>query len=649
MHYLSFDKEQLINLEYSLYKEILRTNKAGSYLCTTLNGCNTRKYHGLLVSPIENFGGEKHVLLSSLDETLVQNEAEFNLGIHRYQGGTYEPKGHKYISNVGFAEVPKITYRVGNTVLSKERLLVEKEEQVLIKYTLEEASEPLVLRLKPFLAFRNIHALSKANMFVNTKFETVEGGISMSLYEGYPNLAMQLSKTADFIAVPDWYYNIEYLKELNRGYDYLEDLYVPGYFEVTLEEGETLVFSAGLNEVKMLSLKQRFTHELKKKNRKETFISALEHASGQFVHHNKKTAEIIAGFPWYGSITRQTFISIPGLCLALKNPQLCETILDSYLKYFNEGFFPDHTDQKPFTYHAADTSLWFIWVVQQHYKNKGNPELAWKIYGPAIKRILEAYRDSKHQYIRMTPDGLIEAEKEKVALTWMDSTINGLPVIQRAGKTVEVNALWFNAICFGLDLADMAGDREFIENWKHMVEKVAKAFLNTFWSEGHASLADVVNNGIPDWSVRPNMVIAVALDYCPLSKDQQKQVLGVAKKKLLTNRGLRSLSPDNLRYKGTVKGNPEERESAIHMGAVWPWLTPFFVEAYLKIHKKGGLPFVKQIVESFEEEMTEHCVGTVPELYDGNPPHMGKGAISQAWSVAGVVRALHLIRKYNDE
>ena len=648
MHYLSFDKEQLINLEYSLTKEILRTNKAGSYLCTTLNGCNTRKYHGLLVSPIENFGGEKHVLLSSLDETLVQNDVEFKLGIRRYQGGTYEPKGHIYIRNVEFSEIPKITYRVGNIVFSKERLLVEKEEEVLIRYTLEEAQEPVILRLKPFLAFRNIHALSKANMFVNTKYQPVENGIAMSLYEGYPDLNMQLSKTADFVPVPDWYYNIEYLKELNRGYDYLEDLYVPGYFEVEMTAGESLVFSAGLNEMKMLSLKQRFTHEQKKRSSKETFESSLEHAAKQFVFHNKKTAEIIAGFPWYGSITRQTFVSIPGLCMALKEPNLCETILDSYLKFFNEGFFPDRPDEKVLTYHSADTSLWFIWVLQQHYKNRGKPEVMWKTYGPAIKRILEAYRDSKHDYIRMDSSGLIDAEKENTALTWMDSYVNGVPVVQRSGKAVEVNALWFNAICFGLDLADMAGDQEFIDEWKSMVEKVALSFLKTFWSDEHACVADVVHTNQTDWSVRPNMVIAVALDYSPLSKEQQKLILGVAKKKLLTNRGLRSLSPDNLRYKGMVKGNPEEREMVVHMGAVYPWLIPFFVEGYLKIHKRGGLPFVKQILESFEDELIEHCVGTMSEMYDGNPPHLAKGAISQAWSVAGVVRALDLIRRYNE-
>ncbi|MCY1721151.1 glycogen debranching enzyme N-terminal domain-containing protein [Prolixibacteraceae bacterium Z1-6] len=648
MHYLQFDKEQLVNLEYSMYKEILRSNRAGSYLSTTLNGCNSRKYHGLLVCPIKNFGGEKHVLLSSLDETVIQNEAEFNLGIHRFKGGTYEPKGHKYIKNVEFGSIPKITYRVGGVVLTKERLLVEKEEQILIKYTLEEAHSPTTLRLKPFLAFRNIHQLSKANMFVNTKYKKVKSGIKTKLYDGFPELHMQLSNNSDFVAVPDWYYDIEYIKELHRGYDYLEDLFVPGYFEFSIKKGESIIFAAGLKEVNPLGLKQRFTREQNKRGGKETFTSSLEHAAHQFVLHGKNTADIIAGFPWYNSITRQTFISLPGLCLAFNDPKLCEKILDSYLKYFNDGFFPDQVNASELTYNSVDVSLWFIWVVQQYFKKKNDPKELWALYGEAIKRILNAYRNSTSEYINLNKEGLIVAGKKNTALTWMDSYVHGNPVVQRAGMAVEVNALWFNAICFALDMADMAGDTAFIDEWKQMCNSVAKAFLKTFWSEGHGYLADVVYNNHADWAVRPNMVIAVAMDYTPLSIEQQKQVLSMAKRKLLTNRGLRSLSPDHLRYKGLIAGGPEERESAVHMGAVYPWLIQFFVEGYLKIHKRGGLPLVKQIIESFEDEMTENCIGNISEMYDGNPPHLGKGTISQAWSVAGISYAANLIQKYNE-
>ena len=245
MSYLKFDKEQLINLEYSLNRETLRSNRGGSYISTTINGCNTRKYHGLLVCPISNFGGEKHVLLSSLDVSVVQGEEEFRLGIHRYKGGVYDPKGHKYIHDIEFAQIPKITYRIGNTVLVMERVLNEHKEEILIRYTLEESPEPVTLRFQPFLAFRNFHSLSKANLFVNRKFTPLKNGISVRLYEGYPDLYMQFSKKNEFIPVPDWYYNIEYLQELNRGYEYLEDLFVPGYFELTMKPGEIIIFSAG--------------------------------------------------------------------------------------------------------------------------------------------------------------------------------------------------------------------------------------------------------------------------------------------------------------------------------------------------------------------------------------------------------------------
>ncbi len=648
MHYLQFNKEQLINLEYSLYQEIIRSNRAGSYLSTSISGCNTRKYHGLLVSPIENFGGEKHVLLSSLDETVVQNGAEFNLGIHRYKGGTYEPKGHKYIQNLEFDSIPKITYRVGGVVLTKERLLVEKEEQILIRYTLAEATSPTTLRLKPFLAFRNIHQLSKANMFANTKYHKTVNGISTCLYEGYPDLYMQLSKTNDFVAIPDWYYNVEYLKELERGYDYLEDLFVPGYFELPLKKGESVVFAAGLRQANPVSLKQRFTREHKKRGGKETFSSALEHAARQFVMHKKNTADIIAGFPWYDSITRQTFIALPGLCHSLNDKKLCEKILDSYLKYFNDGFFPDKINAKELTYHSVDAPLWFIWVIQHYFKKNNQPDAIWNLYGEAIKRILNAYKNATSNGIQLTNDGLIYADKKGVALTWMDSYVQGNPVTRRSGLAVEINALWFNAICFALDLADMVGDQEFIDEWKHMCKDVAMAFLKTFWGEGQGYLADVVKDGKADWAVRPNMVIAVGLDYSPLSKEQQKQVLSVAKRKLLTKRGLRSLSPDHLRYKGFVTGGHDEREASVHMGTVYPWLVQFFIEAYLKIHKRGGLSYVKQLVEGFEEDMIEHCIGNISEMYDGNPPHKARGAISQAWNIAGVSYALNLVQNFED-
>ncbi len=648
MSYLKFEKEQLINLEYSLNKEVLRSNRAGTYTSTTISGCNTRKYHGLLVCPIENFGGEKHVLLSTLDETILENGSEFNLGIHRFQGGTYEPKGHKYIRNVEFNRIPKITYRVGNVVLTKEQVLVEDEQQILIKYTLEDATMPVKLRLKPFLAFRQIHNLSKANMFVNRKFGKAQNGISLKLYEKYPDLFMQFNKKAEFIPVPDWYYNIEYLKELNRGYEYLEDLFVPGYFELPIKKGESVIFAAGTVEAKTASLKQSFTNEKNNRLERTSFLNSLDNAAEQFVMHKKNGTDIIAGYPWYDSITRQTFVSLPGLCLSLNHPKSCINVIDTYLPYLKNGFFPDGINQKEPTYNAADAPLWFIWALMKYFRKYNHATEIWEKYGKAIREILNTYKNSGLKYIGTTREGLVYAQKDNLPLTWMNALIDGKAVVQRDGMPVEINALWYNAICFAVELAGLAGDQSFADQWKGMIKKVGDAFVKTFWNEGHEHLADFVKDGRPDWSVRPNMVIAIAMEYSPLSKEQKQSVLSVAEQALLTKRGLRTLSPEHLRYKGVVEGGQNERELAIHQGAVWPWLIQFFVEAYLKIHKKSGLAFVKKLMDGFEDDITEHCIGTMSEMYNGNPPHKAKGAISQAWSVASVVYATHLVQNYKE-
>lgn len=646
MSYLKFDKEQLINLEYSLNREILRSNRAGSYISTTLNGCNTRKYHGLLVCPINNFGGEKHVLLSSLDVSVIQEEEEFSLGIHRYKGGHYEPKGHIYIQDIEFGQIPKMTYRIGNVVLTVERVLSEQKEQILIRYKLEAGPESVTLRFKPFLAFRNMHSLSKANLFVNRKYMPAENGISTRLYDGYPDLFMQFSKKNEFVPVPDWYYNIEYLKELNRGYEFLEDLFVPGYFELTMNPGETVIFSAGTENTKPVSLKQRFTRELNKRIRRYTFLSSLKSAAGQFIARKNNETGIIAGFPWYDTITRQTFVSLPGLALATNKNELFSEVLNTCKKYMKNGLFPDNINSQTPVYTSADAPLWFVWAVQQFANSQRSPRGVWLNYSLAVKEILEAYRKSKSGFVHLTPENLLYAEKENTALTWMNSYAEGKPVVQRAGLTVELNALWYNAVVFALKMAELAGDEKFVKKWKTMPDKIGSAFLKTFWNEGHEHLADVVKDGVPDWSVRPNMVIAAALEYSPLSKEQIKLVLSEAKRKLITKRGLRTLSPDHLRYKGVIEGGPDQRESAIHMGAAWPWLMQFFVEGYIKIHGRGGLPFVKQLLEVFEETSTEHCVGTLSEMYDGDPPHKAKGAVSQAWNVAGIIYALHLVQNF---
>lgn len=648
MSYLKFEKEKLINLEYSLNKEILRANKAGAWLSTTLCGCNTRKYHGLLVCPAAEPSTEKFVLLSSLDETLLENGSQFNLAVRRYQGGVFDPKGHKYMQNMEFSRIPEITYQLGSAVLTKEFLLVDNARQVIIKYTLEDCTSPVRLRLKPFLAYRNIHHLSKVNMFVNRKYSKVQNGISMQLYENLPHLFMQFSKKTEFIPVPDWYYNIEYIKEKNRGYDYLEDIFVPGYFEVALKKGESILFSGSTEEIIPASLKKIFTAEKNSRTVRTSFLESLDHAASQFVMRTSAGTDIIAGFPWYDSITRQTFISLPGLCLSLNDSATCSEVIDTYLKHLNHGFFPDQIIQKVPEYKSADASLWFIWALGKYYKKLHKPKEFWAKYGNAITEILNAVKNSTLGYVGLSKDGLVYASLANTPLSWMNSSIDGIPVVQRDGMPVEINALWYNAIAFALELARSAGDKKFTDAWEPILKMTGSAFVKTFWHPGHSHLADVVTNGRADWSVRPNMVIALAMDYSPLSTAQQKSTLDVITKDLLTKRGLRTLAPEHIRFKSSVEGSPNEREIAIHQGAVWPWLIQFYVEAYLRIHKKSGIQPMKNLLAGFEDDITEHCIGTLSEMYNGAPPHKAKGAISQAWSVAAVVYANHLVMSYSE-
>jgi predicted glycogen debranching enzyme len=647
MSYLNFDKNKLVNLEYSLQREYLRTNRSGAYSSSTLAGCNTRKYHGILIVKLNELDGGKHVLLSSLDETIIQHDALFNLGIHKYPGDFYEPKGHKYLRNFEFDTIPKLTYRVGGVLLTKSSLLVEDENQVIVKYTLEDAHSPTLLRFKPFLAFRNVHSLSKANMEANSKFVQVKNGIKMKLYEGYPELYMQFSKAADFVPVPDWYRSIEYMKEQERGYDYQEDLLVPGYFELPISKGEVVFFSASTVEQIPSSFKKLYSFELNKHIPRNSFINCLLNAAKQFIWVRKDGKDIIAGFPWYESIPRQTFKALPGLLLTQDKADVYEEILQTNLKRLNNGLLPKYVGF-PTNYDAADAPLLVFAAVQELKAHRDNQYL-WKLYGPAMKEILTNYKKGTDFNIHMKENGLIYAKQEGVPLTWMDAYIDGKPVTQRGGLNVEINAAWYNAVCFALELAESAKDKDFINEWKDYPSIIATSFLNTFWNDEKGYLADYVDENHTDWSVRPNMVISTSFEYSPLSREQKKMVVSLAKNELLTPKGLRTLAPAHPDYKGSFNDTPEERAAAAHQGSVYPFLVYPFVKSYLDIHKAGGLSFVKQIIAGFEEEMAENCVGTISEVYEGNPPYSAQGAISQAWNVAGILNTAKLAEKLEEQ
>jgi predicted glycogen debranching enzyme len=642
MSYIKFEKNQIVNLEFSLSREIIRTNRAGSYSSTTIVGCNTRKYHGLLVCPVDNFGGERFVLLSSMDMIVVNNDKSFNIGIRKYKGDYFSPKGHKYIEDYNADNIPSRIYRVGGVILKQERLLVHYEEQFLLRVTILEASEPMKLQFRPFLVFRNIHELTHANLVANKKVDIIENGIRSKMYEGFPYLNMQFSTKAEFIPVPDWYLGVEYPEEQKRGYDYSEDLFTPGFFELKAKKGDIIVFSASTKEEKTSGLKQKFTKTVLGKIPRDSFINCLKNAAQQFVEKRGGKTLIIAGYPWFGSWGRDTFISLPGLALARHRLVLYKEVLDTQIERMKDGLFPNMGEENSHAFNSVDAPLWFFWAVQQYLEHGGTD--GWERYGAAAKSVLDAFKSGTAFNIHMRDNGLIYADAPGKALTWMDAIVNGIPVTPRRGYAVEINALWYNAVCFALEMAEIEKDKKFIKEYGSLPELIKKSFLDLFWDEKSGYLADYVNDDEGRNSfVRPNMVIAVSLPHSMLDKEQMKKVLDVADKELVTIRGLRTLSPGNMFYKGNCRGNQEERDSAYHQGTVWPWLYGPFCEGWLKLYGKQGVQKVKKLIYGLEAVMNEHGISTLSEIHDGDPPHSPQGAISQAWSVGEVLRIIDLL------
>ncbi len=646
MSYLNFDKTRLINLSYSLNRELIRSNRAGSYACTTIIASNTRKYHGLLVCPLEYLDGGHHVLLSGLHETVIQHDQAFNLGIHKYAGDYYNPKGHKYLRDFETDPIPRLVYRVGGVVLAREWLLAQNEESILIRYTLLDAHSPTQLRLRPYLAFRNIHSLSKGNMDVITKTQKIKKGIKTRMYMGYPLLNMQMSKDAEFVAGPDWNYNVEYIQEQKRGYGYKEDLYMPGYFEFPLKKGESVVFSASTRELEPAALKRKFQGEIKKRIPRNTFHNCLLNSAQQFFIRKEKKTEILAGFPWHGRIMRDTFASLPGLAIATGDIKIFKAVLDSSLPELLRTMRTAPGGEAEGSRMGADEPLWFMWALQQYAHQTGDRALVWKTYGRKVKELLGMVRKGIGDIITMHDNGLLFCGEQNVPRTWMNCVAGGLPVTPRSGYVVEINALWFNAVRFALKLAEAGDDKAFVSRWKDIPPIAAESFVRMFWDEERGYLADYVRDEKADWSVRPNQVLAASVPYSPLDDEKKNRLLEIVESELLTPKGLRTLAPKNPLYKGIYGGDQETRDAAAHQGTVYPWLLGHWADAYLRLHKKSGAEIVKRLFAGFEEDMQVHGVGSISELYDGDPPHYPDGALSYAWNVAELLRMEQLILYY---
>ena len=645
MAFLKFNKSELVNLSYSLKREIICANKTGAYCNTSIVTCNTRRYHGLLAVPIDAFGGKKHLLLSSLDESLILNGKRFNLGIHCY-GSVYEPRGHKYIIDFEADPVPKITYIVGEIVFTKSILLVPDSDQVMIRFELVNAPAKVKLLLSPFLAFRDIHALTDENPNARTEGWEIPNGVAFNLYEGFPDLNMQFNtKDVSFETAPCWYKGITYSDEYRRGFACKEDLYVPGRFETEMKPGDAIVFSASVALANPSGLKRKFDFYVAKAAKITSAHEQLVHCADLLKQDRGGHKMITAGFSWlYTGLLRETLEALPGLTLYANGDKAeFEEILDNLIADNQERLF-HRTTQVEAPLRLADTLGRYIGF-------GADPKAVWKKYGPTVKGIVESYLPGRRVEVAMQPNGLLWAQLDHWALSWMNTYVDGNPVTERAGYQVETNAMWFQSVLFAVTMEReySPSDSAFLKEWSHILDLIRENFQNTFWNARAGYLADYVDNAGQHLEVRPNMLYALVGEDIPVEPEIARRVLQVIDNELVTRRGIRTLSPRHSEYKGVYEGSQTDRDLAYYNGCCLTSLLGPYCEVCFKMKGAAFLNKAQWLVNGFYEDLNKHGVGAFSELYDGDPPHEPHGAISSALSTAALLEVEYLKNKYKEE
>ena len=645
MAFLKFNKSELVNLSYSLKREIICANKTGAYCNTSIVTCNTRRYHGLLAVPIDAFGGKKHLLLSSLDESLILNGKRFNLGIHCY-GSVYEPRGHKYIIDFEADPVPKITYIVGEIVFTKSILLVPDSDQVMIRFELVNAPAKVKLLLSPFLAFRDIHALTDENPNARTEGWEIPNGVAFNLYEGFPDLNMQFNtKDVSFATAPCWYKGITYSDEYRRGFACKEDLYVPGRFETEMKPGDAIVFSASVALANPSGLKRKFDFYVAKAAKITSAHEQLVHFADLLKQDRGGHKMITAGFSWlYTGLLRETLEALPGLTLYANGDKAeFEEILDNLIADNQERLF-HRTTQVEAPLRLADTLGRYIGF-------GADPKAVWKKYGPTVKGIVESYLPGRRVEVAMQPNGLLWAQLDHWALSWMNTYVDGNPVTERAGYQVETNAMWFQSVLFAVTMEReySPSDSAFLKEWSHILDLIRENFQNTFWNARAGYLADYVDNAGQHLEVRPNMLYALVGEDIPVEPEIARRVLQVIDNELVTRRGIRTLSPRHSEYKGVYEGSQTDRDLAYYNGCCLTSLLGPYCEVCFKMKGAAFLNKAQWLVNGFYEDLNKHGVGAFSELYDGDPPHEPHGAISSALSTAALLEVEYLKNKYKEE
>lgn len=645
MKEIYFNRSFLTDFEQSSKREYLETNTLGAYSSSTLSGGNTRKYHGTFVVRQPQIDHHSYVLLNSLHETICVNHKNYELGVHQHPF-TLQPKGHQHLSSFRLNKIPAFVYDLDGVKIKKELQFSPNKNQLLVRYSLHEGDVVRFI-LKPFSSFRKIHSLRTSN-YQSIDVREVENGVAYTMEEGFDTLHIQTSKKNEFIPNGYWHSNVEYLEELNRGYDFSEDVYSVGLLSVELKKGEPLIVSISTKEEEVVQLDQVFENLLQSKKELLSIDACLEKAADQFISRTPdQGVEVCAGLHWFGRWGRDTFLSLPGLTLYREHPQpaLCKEVLKTMLQDLKNGLLTNTGVGNAARYNSADASLWFFWALQEYVDLTNSAAETWNDFKKYIVHILDNYKEGTYYNIHMKNNGLLYGGQEEVALTWMDAIVDNKPVTPRAGYTVELNALWYHSIVFSLEMAIAAGDDEFVKKWQDIPASLKQAFKEMFWDNEKGYLADACKDDEKDWSFRPNQVFATSLKHSVCDQSMSISILNQVKEKLLTPRGLRTLSKEDDKYIGKYKGDQKTRDFSYHQGIVWPWLLGHFAQGFIKAIGTEALPLLEQIYHGFDDGIHDYGVGSIAEIYDGDYPFQAKGTISQAWSVSELLRIKAMIKQ----
>ncbi len=637
---LQFDEMICQDLEQSSRLEWLETNGLGGFASGTVSGIHTRRYHGLLTSALHPPTG-RMLLVAKFEDVLVVDGYRVELSANRYEGAVY-PQGYEYLREFRLDPFPTWVYEIGDVLLEKRVFMVHGKDATAVEYEVKGLCKNCRLEVRPLIAYRDFHATTHSNPVLDRQFEWEEEGIvSVEPYPGLPRVYFG----SDFRTCEPtghWYNRFEYQEEKARGLDFQEDLFQPFVLHYDLSNSPKAVVivsreAIAAHEVTGLRERERLRRQALRRQapQPDPFLEDLAEAADQFVVRRGEGHSIIAGYPWFGDWGRDTMIALPGLTLATGRFDVARGILKEFAKALNQGMLPNHfpDDGEAPEYNTADATLWFFEAARSYLHYSEDEAFVRDVLYPRLVEAMDWHLRGTRYGIRADADGLLEAGEPGVQLTWMDAKIGDWVVTPRHGKPVEIQALWYNAICTLQEFATRFGDLERAGQMEELAQRARKSFLGEFWDEERGYLLD----NTADASIRPNQIFAVSLPYSMLEPAQAAAVVETVEKHLLTPLGLRSLSPVDPAYRGRYEGGVWDRDSAYHQGSVWLFLMGPFLTAYSKVHP--GSPRTRHLLEGMAGHLRQAGIGQLSEIADGDPPNSPRGCFAQAWSVAELLRA----------